>query len=220
MATHSSVLAWRISEMGEPGGVTSMGSHRVGHDWSDLAAAAAAFCGEADPTGVRRLLPTEGGEDSSTGKDDSPDLMGSVSPASSGSPHTALSQCTESHSFQVSAFILPGNTLVAEFNFHCNSTSCRMSACMWSLAISTLYLQVITVSLWVHVESFRSFTVNWANPFLSPRFPTTLGTIRKLIISIGVSKMSKSIIYTVTEHLAPSTSFKWFIRHIQRRYFP
>ena len=39
MATHSSVLAWRISGMGEPGGLPSMGSHRVGHDWSDLAVA-------------------------------------------------------------------------------------------------------------------------------------------------------------------------------------
>ena len=42
MATHSSVLAWRIPGVGEPGGLMSMGSHRVGHDWSDLAAAAAA----------------------------------------------------------------------------------------------------------------------------------------------------------------------------------
>ena len=42
MATHSSVLAWRIPGAGEPGGLTSMGSHRVRHDWSDLAAAAAA----------------------------------------------------------------------------------------------------------------------------------------------------------------------------------
>ena len=42
MATHSSILAWRIPGMGEPGGLLSMGSHRVGHDWSDLAAAAAA----------------------------------------------------------------------------------------------------------------------------------------------------------------------------------
>ena len=42
MATHSSVLAWRIPGTGEPGGLQSMGSHRVGHDWSDLAAAAAA----------------------------------------------------------------------------------------------------------------------------------------------------------------------------------
>ena len=42
MATHSSFLAWRIPGMGEPGGLLSMGSHRVGHDWSDLAAAAAA----------------------------------------------------------------------------------------------------------------------------------------------------------------------------------
>ena len=41
MATRSSVLAWRIPETGEPGGLPSMGSHRVGHDWSDLAAAAA-----------------------------------------------------------------------------------------------------------------------------------------------------------------------------------
>ena len=42
MATHSSTFAWRIPETGEPGGLLSMGSHRVGHDWSDLAAAAAA----------------------------------------------------------------------------------------------------------------------------------------------------------------------------------
>ena len=41
MATHSSVPAWRIPGTGEPGGLPSMGSHRVGHDWSDLAAAAA-----------------------------------------------------------------------------------------------------------------------------------------------------------------------------------
>ena len=42
MATHSSVLAWRMPGTGEPGGLPSMGSHRVGHNWSDLAAAAAA----------------------------------------------------------------------------------------------------------------------------------------------------------------------------------
>ena len=44
MATHSSVLAWRMPGVGEPGGLPSMGSHRVGHDWSDLAAAAVAVC--------------------------------------------------------------------------------------------------------------------------------------------------------------------------------
>ena len=43
MATHSSVLAWRMPGTGEPGGLPSMGSHRVGHDRSDLAAAAAGF---------------------------------------------------------------------------------------------------------------------------------------------------------------------------------
>ena len=41
MATHSSALAWRIPGTAEPGGLPSMGSHRVGHDGSDLAAAAA-----------------------------------------------------------------------------------------------------------------------------------------------------------------------------------
>ena len=40
MATHSSVLAWRIPGTGEPGGLPSMGSHRVGHDGRDSAAAA------------------------------------------------------------------------------------------------------------------------------------------------------------------------------------
>ena len=43
MATHSSVLAWRIPGTGEPGGLPSMGSHRVRHDWSDLASAPAGY---------------------------------------------------------------------------------------------------------------------------------------------------------------------------------
>ena len=45
MATHSSVLAWKIPGMEEPNRLPSMGSHRVRHDWSDLAAAAAAAAG-------------------------------------------------------------------------------------------------------------------------------------------------------------------------------
>ena len=43
MATHSSVLAWRVPGTGEPGGLPSVGSHRVGHDWSGLAAAVKAM---------------------------------------------------------------------------------------------------------------------------------------------------------------------------------
>ena len=56
MATHSSVLAWRIPGTGEPSGLPSMGSHRVGHDWSDLAAAADSIFKSRDitlPTKVR-----------------------------------------------------------------------------------------------------------------------------------------------------------------------
>ena len=46
MATHSSILAWRIPGTGEPGGLPSLGSHRVGHDSRDLAAAVAAAVGK------------------------------------------------------------------------------------------------------------------------------------------------------------------------------
>ena len=46
MATHSSVLAWRIPRMVEPGVLPSMGLYRVGHNCSDLAAAAAAAHGQ------------------------------------------------------------------------------------------------------------------------------------------------------------------------------
>ena len=55
MATHSGVLAWRIPGTGEPGGLPSMRLHRVGHDWSDLAAAAdcslSGFLSPCDPPG-------------------------------------------------------------------------------------------------------------------------------------------------------------------------
>ena len=52
---HSSVLAWRIPGTGEPGGLSSMGSHRVGHDWSGLAAAA------ADPINIFWTSPSNKG---------------------------------------------------------------------------------------------------------------------------------------------------------------
>ena len=43
MATHSSVLAWRIPGTGEPCGLPSLGSHRVGHDWSNLVVVVVCF---------------------------------------------------------------------------------------------------------------------------------------------------------------------------------
>ena len=63
MATHSSILAWRIPGTEEPSGLPSMGSHRVGHDWSDLAAAAARnenihFGREKEKTHYFLVLPT------------------------------------------------------------------------------------------------------------------------------------------------------------------
>ena len=60
METHSSVLAWRIPGAGEPGGLTSIGSHRVGHNWSDLAAAAAADALEDRRRRVQRMRWLDG----------------------------------------------------------------------------------------------------------------------------------------------------------------
>ena len=57
MATHSSVLAWRIPGTGEPGGLPSLGLHRVGHDWS--AFAVSVFHHEYVPQ-IAYLLPVEG----------------------------------------------------------------------------------------------------------------------------------------------------------------
>ena len=54
MATHSSVLAWRIPGTGEPGGLPSMGLHRVGHNWCDLAAAAGVFIPEKSAVAKRQ----------------------------------------------------------------------------------------------------------------------------------------------------------------------
>ena len=56
MATHSSVLAWRIPGTGEPGGLPSMGLHRVGHDSSNLAAAAAAVLVQLRATACKYLV--------------------------------------------------------------------------------------------------------------------------------------------------------------------
>ena len=61
MAPHSSVLTWRIPGTGEPGGLLSVVSHRVGHDWSDLAAATAAAAELLDALrmDVRAWIPQE-----------------------------------------------------------------------------------------------------------------------------------------------------------------
>ena len=60
MAPHSSTLAWRIPGTGEPGGLPSVGSHRVGHDWSDLAVAAAAL--PSEPPGKFPLVVASKGK--------------------------------------------------------------------------------------------------------------------------------------------------------------
>ena len=61
MASHSRVLAWRIPGTGEPGGLPSMGSHRVGHDWSDLAASHKSCSPTLVAQTGKRLSTTRGG---------------------------------------------------------------------------------------------------------------------------------------------------------------
>ena len=61
MSTHSSTLAWRIPGTGEPGGLPSMGSHRVGHDWSDLAVAVAAEIQKLPTASLVRGFPASPG---------------------------------------------------------------------------------------------------------------------------------------------------------------
>ena len=56
MATHSSTLAWKIPWTEEPGRLQSMGLHRVGHDWNDLAAAAASFLQQEEDVCPLELL--------------------------------------------------------------------------------------------------------------------------------------------------------------------
>ena len=56
MTTHSSILAWRIPGTEEPSGLPSMGSHRVGHNWSDLAVAAAVLLGKKVMTNLDSIL--------------------------------------------------------------------------------------------------------------------------------------------------------------------
>ena len=59
MASHSSVFTWRIPGTREPGGLPSMGLHRVGHDWSDLAVAAAWVYQDVIPSKVKEDLYLE-----------------------------------------------------------------------------------------------------------------------------------------------------------------
>ena len=86
IATHSSVLAWRIPGTGEPGGLLSMGSHRVGHDWSDLAAVLLSTLGSA-PTwafigGVPIRVPSNVGCEGFQ--------VHGYSPSNPGHPHSLL----------------------------------------------------------------------------------------------------------------------------------
>ena len=59
MATHSSILAWRITWSGEPGGLPSMGSQRVGHDRVTQHSTAASRIGQADQSGECQDSPTK-----------------------------------------------------------------------------------------------------------------------------------------------------------------
>ena len=100
MATHSSVLTWRIPGTEGLGGLSSMGSHRVGHDWSDLAAAAAylLLCSSLDCfqfSSITQSCPT---------------LWDPMNPSMPGLPvHHQLPEITQIHVHQV---VMPSSHLI------------------------------------------------------------------------------------------------------------
>ena len=89
MATPSSTLAWRIPGTGAPGGLPSMGSHRVGHDWSNLAAAAWIVMGFPDDPAGKESAFSEG----DTG--DASAMSGSGTSLEGGNGNTLQYSCLE-----------------------------------------------------------------------------------------------------------------------------
>ena len=89
-ATHTSVLAWRIPGTREPGGLLSMGLHRVGHDGSDLAAAAAAVSNNKDFPG------SSDGQVSAYNAGDPGSILGSGRSSGEGNGYPLQYPCPES----------------------------------------------------------------------------------------------------------------------------
>ena len=101
MATHSSVLVWRIPGMGEPGGLWSMGLHRVRHDWSNSAAAATLLI-------MRKMLSVE----FISVAQSCPTLCDPMDCSTPGFPvHHQLPQLTQTHVHRVSDVIQPSHPL-------------------------------------------------------------------------------------------------------------
>ena len=94
MATHSSVLAWRIPGTGEPGGLLSMGSHRVGHDCSDLAVAAAYFSGPISKQTIGFTAPFGGCSGKEIGLDKTVFTVAHWTETDSGPSSFRLSTCS------------------------------------------------------------------------------------------------------------------------------
>ena len=127
MATHSSTLAWRIPCTEESGRLQSMGSQRVGHDWG--------------------VMSPRSGKTSSSGKEDSSEFRGSVSPSSLESSWTSSSQFTENHSFSTSNLTSRVDTLQDwDFNLHCNSITYRFRFGVSFSEIKTLHDEEKSIS--------------------------------------------------------------------------
>ena len=160
MATPSSVLAWRIPGAGEPGGLPSMGSHRVGHDWSDLAAAAAAAVNKRGGLEFEDLAFT------SWAKKDWEVcycLWISIFLAvryKSNAVQCKKRLCELSHTIQMSIIIskAPRESRVKNlfrplFRSHFNETSTCIN---WNLFLVVLLICLMSISLLVHPQELKS----------------------------------------------------------------
>ena len=118
MATHSSVLAWRIPGMAEPGGLPSLRSHRVGQDWCDLAAAAAV-------TSWRRRCSSNSKESAcEAGDQDSIPELGSSSGEGNGNPlqYSCLENSMDREAWQATVHGVTKTEWLTQSNCYLSST--------------------------------------------------------------------------------------------------
>ena len=132
MATHSSVLAWRIPGTREPGGLPSMGSHRVRHDWSDLAAVAAAYipCGSA-------------GKESACNAGDLGSIPGLGRSPGEGEGYPHQSSGLENSMDCIVHGVTKSRTRLSDFHFHTYSQPSLSLLCLFTQLYSTLTLWTV-----------------------------------------------------------------------------
>ena len=163
MATHSSVLAWRIPGTGEPGGLPSLGSHRVRHDWRDLAAAAAeCYLEVTNEMALKYVIPAQ-------------------KVCSSSFRVQVFSTPSFLPSVWTFIWITVMNTLLAKLYNHSDSTSVRVMQCQHDTMLGP----------WVCVISFPLGLPSSAPPICHGTCPIFRPIVLPSYCCVGLSKSLK-----------------------------